>query len=527
MRIFLSGPMGAGKSTVASRLANRLGLISVDLDREIESREGMSITEIFRARGEIGFRALERAAALELCKRDNVVVALGGGTAVHGPSRHALLQSGLLVSLTAPPTELAKRVRADATRPLLEAGDPEQLLEETVAARAGAYAECHLSVSTLNRSPDEVAALVAKAASTRPVVVPLGSRTYRVHIGSGVRSRLPQEVRAVGSQSVLVVSDSNVFPRWGEEIEALLSAEGIQVHHVVLPAGEPAKTMRSVEEIWDRALEFGMDRTQLVLALGGGMVGDLAAFAASTILRGVPLGQVPTSLLAMVDSSVGGKTGFNRGQGKNLIGSFYQPRFVLCDLDCLSTLQQRERVSGLAEVVKAAWLAGPEAVAYLERHAESLRQGSLEVTEQAVRSSIDVKVRCVVEDEHEQGRRMLLNLGHTVGHAIEAAGGYARHLHGEAVALGMAAAVRIGRSLGRMDSADGTRLLDLCRNLGLPTELDPYLNREMLAFLGSDKKRRGNRINFVVPGAPGDVGIEAISIDRLREILLNHSGSDE
>jgi 3-dehydroquinate synthase len=290
------------------------------------------------------------------------------------------------------------------------------------------------------------------------------------------------------------------------------------VIEVVLPPGETAKTVETVARIWDGALEAGIDRRALVVGVGGGVVGDLTAFAASTLLRGLALGQVPTTLLSMVDSSVGGKTGFNRAAGKNLVGTFYQPSFVLCDVETLATLPEAERTAGLAEVVKSAWLEGEDAVAMLEADAELLAAGDRAATVRAVRMSVALKARIVAADETEAGDRMLLNLGHTLGHAIEAASGY-RGRHGEAVALGIVAAMRVAASLGRIGADEAARAEDLLRRLGLPTDLTPHLDDRTFAYVGSDKKRRGGRIHFVLPGRPGACSIEPLELEALRRAL--------
>ena len=221
----------------------------------------------------------------------------------------------------------------------------------------------------------------------------------------------------------------------------------------------------------------------------------------------------------MVDSSVGGKTGFNRPRGKNLVGTFYQPKFVLCDVETLSTLPSEERIAGLAEVVKSAWLDSEESVALLERDAEALMAGDPDATIRAVRMSITLKSRIVHEDEHESGRRMLLNLGHTVGHGLEAAGEYRGIRHGEGVALGMIAAMRVAAGIGRGRREETERLTRLLGKLGLPTDLDQRLNSRALEFIGSDKKRRGDRIHFVIPRLPGETEIELLALDEVRSAL--------
>jgi 3-dehydroquinate synthase len=256
-----------------------------------------------------------------------------------------------------------------------------------------------------------------------------------------------------------------------------------------------------------------------VIAVGGGVLGDMAAFAASTILRGIAVAQIPTTLLSMVDSAVGGKTGIDRPQGKNLIGSFHQPRFVLCDVETLTTLPLAERCAGLAEVVKSAWLDGEGSVQLLERNAQALADGELAATAEAVRMSVALKARIVTEDEHETGVRALLNLGHTLGHAIEAASEYKGLRHGEAVALGMVAAFRLSRRLGIASAEHEARMLTLLGALGLPTEVDRYLDEKAYSFLGADKKRKGGKVRFIVPKGPGDTQILPLGTDEIRALV--------
>lgn len=501
MRVYLSGPMGAGKTTLAEEVAALLGLRAVDLDARIEAMAGKTIAAIFADEGEAAFRALERAAALAVAREDDVVVALGGGTVVDPEVRRTLHRSGTLVTLTAPVEELARRVGAGEGRPLL-GDDPAGRLRAILGARAAAYAECHGTVDT---SRPGAAQAVARLARDRRVLVALGERSYVVEIGRGVRARLRERV---GARGVLAVADENTRP-WREEV--LPGAE-----HIDLPAGEEHKTIETVAQIWDAALRAGLDRRALLVAVGGGVVGDLTGFAAATLLRGVALGQVPTSLLAMVDSSVGGKTGFNRPAGKNLVGAFHQPQFVLCDVETLRTLPERERVAGRAEIVKAAWLEGERSVAALEEEADALRAGDPEAHVAAVTRSVALKARVVEDDEREAGQRRLLNLGHTLGHALEAAGRYRRWVHGEAVALGLVAAARIGVALGHMRREEAARLERLLQRLALPTDLDAALTDEVFGFLLQDKKREGERVNFVVPGAPGRTVVVPLSPAEIR-----------
>ena len=509
--------MGAGKSTVAGAVADQLGTRAIDLDERVEELAEKTIPEVFAEGGENAFRTLERRALAEL-PADTGVVALGGGTVVDNATRQSLLSTGIVVTLTASPATLAERVGAATNRPLL-GSDPLPDLERIIEARAPAYAEAHAVIDTEAFDPNAIAAEVVAVRNRAPIVVPLGLRTYRVEVGRGVRHRVGIYAAEHAAGDAVLVFDGDEDRPWPEDAVQDLTAVGKPPIEVRLPGDEASKSIASVEKIWDTALEREVDRRAIVIGVGGGVIGDLTGFAASTLLRGVALGQVPTTLLSMVDSSVGGKTGFNRARGKNLVGTFCQPKFVLCDVDTLSTLSTEERISGFAEAVKSAWLDSEESVAMLERDADALLEGDPDATIRAVRMSVTLKSRVVHEDEREAGRRMLLNLGHTVCHGLEAASDYRGLRHGEGVALGMIAAMRVAGKLGGGRVEEAERLTELLRRLGLPIDLDRRLDERVLGFIGSDKKRRGSQIHFVIPGLPGQTAIELLGLDEVRGAL--------
>lgn len=521
MRVYLSGPMGAGKSTVAAEVARQLGTRAVDLDAEIERLAGQPISAIFQARGEDGFRTIEREAIGRL-PDDAGVVALGGGALVDDHTRQRLLREGIVVTLTADLETLIARVGAGKGRPLL-GDDPRADLEHILMTRADVYAESHAVIDTGGREVADIAAEVVAVRNIDPIVVPLGRRSYRVEVGRGVRHRVGIRATEHAEGEAVLVFDGGADRPWPKDIVHGLTLAAKPPIEVRIDGSERHKTVQSIERIWDAALQAEVDRRAIVIGVGGGVVGDLTAFAASTLLRGVALGQVPTTLLSMVDSSVGGKTGFNRPQGKNLVGTFYQPKFVLCDVETLSTLPSEERIAGLAEVVKSAWLDSEASVAMLEDSAEALVAGDEDATIEAVRMSVLLKSRIVHEDERESGRRMLLNLGHTVGHGLEAANDYRGIRHGEGVALGMIAAMRVAQRLGRGRAEETERLTRLLGRLGLPTDLDERLNSRAIEFIGADKKRRGDRIHFIIPRVPGRTEVELLPLDEVRAAL----GADE
>lgn len=511
--------MGAGKSTVATVVASRLGTQAVDLDARVEALARKTIPEIFATQGEAGFRDLERR-ALDALPAEAGVVALGGGTVVDHDTRQSLLHAGVLVTLTGSVSTLAARVGNGVGRPLLQ-GDPKTNLTRILALRAPAYAEAHAVIETDGLTPEAVADEVCEVRERAPIVVPLGLRTYRVDVGRGIRHQVGAYAAEHAAGDAVIVFDGEPDRPWPEQAITDLTAAGKTTIEIHLDGTEASKSIDSVEKIWDTALEREVDRRAILIGVGGGVVGDLTAFAASTLLRGVALGQIPTTLLSMVDSSVGGKTGFNRARGKNLVGTFYQPKFVLCDVDTLATLPTAERISGLAEVVKSAWLDSEESVAMLERDADALLEGDPDATIRAVRMAVALKSRVVHQDEHESGHRMLLNLGHTVCHGLEAASDYRGIRHGEGVALGMIAAMRVASALagGRQDETE--RLTELLRRLGLPIDLDRRLDGRVLDFIGSDKKRRGDQIHFVIPRVPGQTEIVLLGLKEVRDALAS------
>jgi len=338
---------------------------------------------------------------------------------------------------------------------------------------------------------------------SRIVRVELGERSYEIRIGAG---RSFERIFPENGCRVLLVADSNVDPLHGERCCEELEACGVSVERVVVPAGEPSKSLDQVAVLYDAAANARLDRGSFIVALGGGMVGDLAGYAAATYMRGIRFVQVPTTLLAMVDSSVGGKTGINRPQGKNLVGAFYQPAAVVADLDSLLTLEQREYVSGLAEVVKYGVIWDASFFAHIESQAAALLGREPAVLEAVVARCCEIKAEVVAMDERESGVRAILNFGHTFGHALENTAGYGRFLHGEAVAAGMAFAAKLSVRAKGFPEEQLRRVVELLRRFGLPTgaadaEDWPAIRQAM----ASDKKVRDGTLRFVLAQGLGSV----------------------
>ena len=511
--VVLSGIMGSGKSTTGALLAARIGFEFLDLDQEIERRERTSVAALWSERGEAAFRALEQIALTELLA-DGVprVYALGGFTLGPRTLRHHVLDRAMVVTLEADPAALATRLEGDDARPLL-AGVISRVvrLTELLAERSAVYAECHLRVDTTDRPPEDVAEQIARHLTDRRIVVPLRERSYAIHFVNDAPTALVDAVVRLAPSSLVVVTDSNVMRHRHESLEAMLRAVLVPRAVVTLAPGEASKTASSIGTIWDAALGARVDRDALVVAYGGGVVGDMAGFAAATLLRGVRVLQVPTTVLAMVDSSVGGKTGIDHVLGKNLIGAFWQPSAVVVDVAHTVTLPPREVRAGLAEIVKIAISHDAVLFEKLERHAEALRVGDRPALLDVIQDGVALKAKVVRDDEHEQGDRALLNLGHTLGHALEIEGKYTRFLHGEAVALGLvyelAAAARLG--LAPLDVA--TRTTALLVRLGLPTTVDAAMYARSLGHFGSDKKRRGTDLVLSRFEALGRARVELVN----------------
>ena len=358
---------------------------------------------------------------------------------------------------------------------------------------------------------------------TETLRIELGERSYPILIGDGLLRDREALAAAIAARDLLVVTNDVVAPLYLAPLEAALA--GRRVASVVLPDGEAHKTLATVARIFDALVAARMNRDACVLALGGGVVGDMAGFAAACYQRGVDCVQLPTTLLAQVDSSVGGKTGVNHPGGKNLIGAFHQPRAVLADVSALRTLPPRELRAGLAEVIKYGLIADEPFLAWIERHLDDLLALERDAIVYAVRRSCELKSAIVAADEREHGRRALLNLGHTFGHAIETAAGYGEWLHGEAVAAGMLVAADLSRRLGWLCDEDVARLAGLLRRAGLPLEPPALGAARALELMGMDKKVLQGRIRLVLMRRLGDAVVTGeYPTEALRETLERHFG---
>lgn len=516
--IVLVGFMGSGKSVVGRRLAEQTKRKLIDVDRVVEE-EGTPITEIFAAEGERGFRRREKRAIEHVSRSRNAVIATGGGAVLDTANIRALKRSGIVVYLKAGVEELVRRLEPVSDRPLLRSAEGPRTKAELrkrigsmLSERAPHYESAADHVVACNgRPPQDVADEIVRrlerpeAGRLRRVRVPV-SRPYTVVVGRGLLSRWPELVKLPpDAEKVCLVSHPRIRRLWGSALEKAFRDSGLEVTWWTFPEGEERKTLETVGRLARALARAQLHRHDLVVAFGGGVVGDLAGYAASTYARGISLVQVPTTLLAMVDAAVGGKTGVNLPQGKNLVGTFHQPLGVIADIDLLTTLPERDLRGGLAEVVKYGFIADAAlaGVVIRERHVILARGPAIEGL---VARCVKIKAHIVGADERETGLRAILNYGHTLGHAIESLSVSGRvrsgrlH-HGEAIAVGMVYAAAVSELLGLAGGdliAEHRRVLDA---VGLPTGIDQMSWNEVRERMAMDKKYSGGLRLVLLEGA--------------------------
>ena len=508
--VVLVGMPGSGKSSIGRRLGLRLGLPFLDADTEIEAAAGLPITEIFDG---------ERRVIGRLLAGPPVVLATGGGAFADARTRAAIHASGAVtVWLRCTLTTLLRRVAGRDHRPMFLNADPAEVLTRLIAARHPLYAEADIVIPCTDESPESTTRRVEDAladwATPARLPVALGERAYDIVVGEGLLSRAGALLAPVlAAKRVAIVTDSNVGPRHLPALRAGLAETGVQVlAEIAVPPGEASKDFSKLQGVLEQLLGAGADRRTTVIALGGGVVGDLAGFAAAVAMRGMPFVQMPTTLLAQVDSSVGGKTGVNLALGKNLVGAFHQPRLVIADMATLATLPPRELRAGYAEVAKHGLLAGEGLWSWCERHGPALVAGDAAARATAVLESCRLKAAVVAGDEREEsaeGGRALLNLGHTFGHALEAEVGYGGDLlHGEAVAIGLGLAASLSARLGACSQELPGRVMAHLAACGLPARIGDlgrgFSTAALLGRMRKDKKVRDGALRFVLLRGPGE-----------------------
>jgi shikimate kinase/3-dehydroquinate synthase len=526
-RVYLAGLSGAGKTTVAEHLARWLGCAWHDVDREVERAAGRTVAELWEAEGEAAFRAAEREVVASLvADSERAILALGGGTLEDADSAERLASWGVGVWLDAPPETLAERVAGPLpagdrlARPLLANGDPVGTLRALAARRTPRFAALphRVDAGGISVVPGAGAAAAAVEVLRALGPSPIRAVAQGVAVGRGALARagalleeaLPGRSPREGAPEIVVATDGRVWALHGHALAGGLAESGWRAIPALLAEGEAAKGPDGLAAVWRALAEAGADRESPLVALGGGAVSDVAGLAAATYKRGVPLVLFPTTLLAQADAAIGGKNAIDYLGIKNLIGTFHDPALVVADPLCLLTLAHRDYASGWAEVVKSAMIGDPELLDLCEREAEAIRHRRLDVIEEAVARAARVKTEIVTADPRELDRRRELNLGHTLGHAVEAAA-EGELTHGEAVGIGLVAAARLAEGAGLARSGLAARIARILEGLGLPSHAPARLARTaVLQRIAHDKKRKGGRIHVVLPVEPGRVVIRPL-----------------
>jgi shikimate kinase / 3-dehydroquinate synthase len=512
MHVFLYGPSGTGKSTVGKILAQSLNLLFLDLDDMFETEIGRSISHFITDQGEVAFRDAESSMLQKAVVGEEKIIALGGGALLRDENRTLAESTGQIVLLEADLSTLVARLSEDDNQRPLLAGELQAKLAALLEHRREHYASFTLHVDA-SQLPEQVAWDIQRLLG-RYQLRRMGA-AYDVIVQEGGIDQLGGMLKSRKLDGpVLVISDTNVAPHYASLVLKSLDAAGYAASQLVIPAGENHKNLETVTSLWRGCLETGLDRKSTIIALGGGVVGDLAGFVAATFMRGCNWVAVPTTLLAMVDASIGGKTGFDLPEGKNLIGAFYPPRLVLADPDVLSTLPERELRAGLAEVIKHGLIADPELFNLCARGWDAV----IACLPEVVRRGMAVKVRVIEEDPYERSIRAALNLGHTIGHAVELVSGFSL-LHGEAVAIGMVAEARLAERLTVASPGLSATLAEILSLLGLPVEIPEDLGRDkVIDVMKMDKKRASGVVRFALPVKIGEVRV-GVEMENLEEAL--------
>lgn len=542
-RVYLIGPSGSGKSTVAQHIARCAGYDVIDLDDQITQRIGMPISQFFERFGEPAFRAIEREILAQTATSTGTVIATGGGIVVDPGNWTVMRPGSAIIGLMAESDILVQRIQQQnqtgddehTVRPLL-AGNALERMRAQLDKRRPLYQQADAVIATEGRTEGQVASQAVEIAQQLASGGYLPFRSLStpadrsdILVSKNAIRNLPRliETRWPSAKRLWIITDQNVAAEWLEPVRQLLADRPFTIESIVVPAGERSKSWESIRSLTTQLTNEGISRRDAIIALGGGVIGDLAGFVAAITLRGVSVVQVPTSLLAMVDSSVGGKTGINLPAGKNLVGAFYQPGLVIVDPQFLETLSAEEYHSGMAEVIKHSRIQpstpfGGRSLADLLSQVSSLDPVPDEHIVDLLRLNIAIKHSVVEVDERESRLRMILNFGHTAGHAIEADGYHYRH--GEAVGLGMLVASEIGRREGTIDETYGAAIRELLDKAGLPTTLEADID-SVINRMSADKKIVAGNLQWILPTADGVEIVNGVDPAIVRQALESVAGS--
>ena len=514
--IILIGFMGSGKDSVCEEIAKKTNLSFISMDDYIVLKEKKTINRIFEESGEVYFRKIEKETLEEIKNIKNVVVATGGGAVKDRKNRETLSKMGKVIYLYTSLDAVKQRLDKDKTRPLIKnKNNIIKIYNERMKKGFYEFADEKIDTSTI--TPEQVAEKILNKLKIKQkniekspdkYLLKAESKEYPIHIGcdilQGNNSNLNIEFK---SDKVAIISNPLVGALYIKEAEKMLKKRGIEPSVCIIPDGEKYKNFDTIKKIFNMMLKENMDRASSLLALGGGVIGDMGGFVASTLKRGISLIHIPTTLIAQVDSSIGGKTGFDHPLGKNMIGTFYQPEMVLIDIKKLLTLPEKEFRNGLAEVIKYGITHDAELFDILERKKKEIINRDIKLLKEIVSRCVRIKKEVVEEDEKEEkGIREVLNYGHTIGHIIETLTRYSKYSHGEAVAIGMVEEARLAQKKGLFSNKDFRRIEKLIKGYDLPSSIPKNIKRtDMKKHVSQDKKVRKGTIRLPVPVEIGSI----------------------
>jgi len=522
--IILIGFMGSGKDSVAKEISKKTGMVFISMDDYIVLRENRTINSIFEDSGEKYFRKIETETLEEIKNLKNVVLATGGGVVKDKKNREKLSEMGKVFYLYTGLNAVKQRLDNDKTRPLIK--DKNNIIEiYNERMKKGIYEFADEKIDTSDITPEQVADEILKFLKPEIKIhekrvkvykLKTDSKEYPIYIGCDILKDNTDLDMELKSDKVAIISNPVVGALFLKETEKMLTDKGIKTFSCIIPDGEKYKNFDTIKKIFDTLLKEKMDRTSGIIALGGGVIGDMGGFVASTLKRGISLIQIPTTLIAQVDSSIGGKTGFDHPLGKNMIGTFYQPDMVLIDIKKLLTLPHKEFRNGMAEVIKYGITHDSELFSILETKQKEIINRDIMLLKEIVSRCVKIKKEVVEEDEKEEkGIREVLNYGHTIGHIIETLTGYSKYSHGEAVAIGMIEESKLALKEGLLSSEDFERVEKLIERYELPSSIPDNIKKEdMKNYVSQDKKVKKGKIRLPVPTGIGKIIFREVECEK-------------